>query len=140
MRIGHLEKGILSILLKHGARTTYELAMQMENVNIRHAYTRQKAFSRTIKQLRQKNLITAKPYFKYEPHFILFYSNRFWAEGCYWRRYSGSGFFRMKTRPICYGHYHMFGLTHEGGILARAHATAIEKPEQSKELEPEKKE
>ena len=120
MRIGHLEKAILSILLKHGAKTTYELARQIENVDLCHASTREKAFSRTIKQLRQKNLITAKPYFKYEPHFIMFFSNRFWAKGCYWRRYSGSGFLRTKTRLGGYGYFHMFGLTYQGNIVARA--------------------
>lgn len=123
MRMGRLEKSILSILLKHGAKTRYELARQIENVDISRAYTRSKSFSRTIKQLREKNLIRAKPYFKYEHGFCLYYENRFWAEGTYWRRYSGSGFVREKTRFFGGGFYHIFGLTHEG------HERAQEKKE-----------
>ena len=114
MRIGRLEKSILSILLKHGAKTRYELARQIENVDITRAYTRSKSFSRAIKQLQEKNLIRAKPYFKFEPYFILHFRNRFWAEGSYWSRYRGNGFLREKTRCFDYGFYHIFGLTHKG--------------------------
>ena len=118
MRIGHLEKAILTILLKQGAKTSYELIRQIEGGEGRLDWTRQKAFLRTIKQLCEKSLIVAKPYFKYEPHFIPFFSHRFWAEGTYWKRYCGSGFYREKTRCFDHGYYHIFGLTHKGKTLA----------------------
>ena len=114
MRIGHLEKAILTVLLKHGAKTSYELIRQIEGGEGRLNWTRQKAFLRTIKQLRKKNLVIAKPYFKYSASMYGYMENKFWANGCFWRHFNGSGFFMEKTRQHSYGFYHIFGLTHQG--------------------------
>lgn len=128
MRIGPLEKRILSVLLDHGAKTSYELATQIENVDITgptytsHESTRAKAFQRAIKQLQDKNLITAKPYFEYHPYFVKCMSKQFWAEGRYWERYNRSGFLRNKTRPFRYENYSLYGLSHEGRIRASEQA------------------
>ena len=117
MRVGHLENSILSVLLKNGAKTTYQLAAQIENIDLSQAHSRSKAFFRTMKQLKQKQLITTKPYFQYVPKgqmCLYMVETGFWAEGCYWKRYCGSGFHRRNTRGHNYGYFHIYGLTSEG--------------------------
>lgn len=115
LRIGHQEKSILSFLLKNGAKTSYELALQIEGIEITRNDSRAKSFFRTIKQLRDKYLITYKPYFIYQHDFCIYMENNFWAEGCYWKRPPrGSGFLRKITKPCNYGNFHLYGLTSEG--------------------------
>jgi hypothetical protein len=114
LRIGDKEKSILSFLLKNGAKTSYELALQIENIDVTRNSTKAKSFFRTIKQLREKYLITCKPYFKYTHGFCIYMENNFWAEGSYWKRNSGNGFLRTITKPQNYGNFHIYGLTSEG--------------------------
>ena len=115
MRIGHLENAILLALLKNGAQTSYELAVKIEGISIcGSCSSRSKAFFRTIKKLREKKLITPKPYFKFEERMYGYMARKFWAAGCYWLRYNGSGFHRVKTKRHNYGYYWRYGLTSAG--------------------------
>jgi hypothetical protein len=126
-RIGKQERTILNILHRQGAKTLHELARTIEKKEI--TTTREKAYQRTAKQLRDKGLITTKPYFKYEPCFIMYFSKRFYAEGCLWRIYNGPGFCVERTRQRGYGYYHILGLTSLG------HKTATQITEQEGLLE-----
>jgi hypothetical protein len=114
LRIGDQEKAVLSFLLKNGAKTSYALALEIENIDVTRNDTKAKSFFRTIKQLREKGLITPKPYFKYTHGFCIYMENNFWAEGCYWKRNSGNGFLRTITKSQNYSNFHIYGLTSEG--------------------------
>ncbi len=98
MRLGRLEQSILSLMLKSGATTNHELSRQMWNLEMYCGGKRGKALYRSIKQLRKKGLIVAKPYYK---HVV-------------------SGFTLRKTISYAIScdsnrsNYHIYGLTPEG--------------------------
>ena len=116
MRLGRLEKTILTTLLKNGAKTVHELAFKIEEIDLNSPKetTRSKAFYRAVNQLHTKRLIVIKPYFKFEKSFCGYMAHNFWAEGYYWQRYNRSGFHRKRTIYQNYGHAWRWGLTSEG--------------------------
>ena len=114
MRIGHLEKTILTILLKKGAKTIYELGQEIEGIDTWRNCVRHNAFQRCVRQLKEKGLVVVKPYFKFSKFFCGYMRNSFWAEGYYWKRYYGSGFHVEKTKRHRYSEYWRYGLTVKG--------------------------
>jgi len=114
VRIGYLEKSILIILLKSGAKTIWELAKEIESIDTWQKFVRHNAYQRTIRQLKKKGFVRVKPYFKFSKSFYGFMRNRFWAEGHFWKRYYGSGFYVEKTKTHRYSNYWRYGLTVKG--------------------------
>jgi len=117
MRIGKLEKKILLSLLKSGAQTVMDLGINIEGVKISNypkGHYRAKSFYRAIHNLEEKRLVATKSYLKYSKGFYGYMRNRFYAEGQWWLRYNGSGFYKEHTKPQGYGYFRRYGLTLEG--------------------------